>query len=210
MKKLIILAAIFVLVIECNLFAQENFSLQLNGGILSPINNSSQGLLGSVQLNYNYNTNIYFYLYTGLGSWDRTYFSYWDKKHYISQIGYSEDKHKMTPVYAGVRIYINRNKIVNLFVDGEIGIVFLNYNKYDQQKFVNPDGQIEYLPVSHSKESEDLLGLGAGVGVSHNLGTKFILLLELKLNSIANSNYSSLFGVAGASTTIQFGFSFNI
>ncbi|MHB8338460.1 MAG: hypothetical protein ACYC6P_06505 [Ignavibacteriaceae bacterium] len=209
MKKLIILFAL-VISFSVNLLAQNKFSLQLNGGYLSPVNNSSNGLLGSIQIDYNSTGDIYFYLYSGIGAWDKTYFLYHDSKMIVDKKAYSEGSHTMVPLYAGARFIINRNKILDLFIDGEAGIVFLNYTNYNLKLFTNPDGSINYLPVSNSKESEALFGIGTGVGISHTLENKVLLLLELKINTMTNSAFSNLFDAAGTSTSIQFGIEFNI
>jgi len=212
MKKLIVPAILFVILLGQNLTAQERLSMQINGGFLSPVSNSSNGLVGTVQLNFNQPGIIHFYIYSGFGAWDRTYFTYYDESKISNKsiTDYSEANHIIIPLYAGARLFLHRNKMINLFVDGEAGLVFLSYTKYNQQRFVNPDGTIEYLPVSRPQQSETLFGLGAGVGISHELANKVVLLLEFKLNTNANSSYSKLFSTAGTSTTVQFGFGFNI
>ncbi len=219
MNKSIILFA-FITASLCRLAAaQDIYSIQVNGGVVSPMS-SSKGLTGSIQLNYSLNKQIIFYFYSGYTSWDRYKIKFPDNRPFYSGYGpkyfnsYSEDNHSLIPIYIGSRINFHSNQLLTSFVDFEIGYSFLSYNSYDQRMAVNPGtGEITgYYPDVNSKQGnkENLFGIGIGLGLSHSISNSLDLLIAFKLNSYINENYYGLFSTRGTYTAFIAGINFNL
>lgn len=217
MLKLSILAVIFISAfLPQNLPAQESNSLQVSGGIISPMS-SSHGLSGTLQFNYSINPDINFYVYSGYASWDNHYLKYHEDYSPIQHQQYfkiaAESNHTMIPVYFGARWKFHTIKLFSSFIEIEAGYTNLDFVEYKIDKIVNPEtGEVVYQrdgTIQYDK-NEDLLGIGIGAGLSHPITNNFNLIFEFKLNSHINSDYYGLFSTRGTYTRFIGGFSFNI
>lgn len=197
--------------------AQDINSLQVNGGIIMPMS-SSKGLTASVQFNYSFNPQIQFYSYIGYAAWDlykviyRADWSENQRKQYFE--AYPESDHTLIPFYIGSKINFHSNKLLTAFVSFEAGYSHISYHKYDIMKIINPEtGEVvDYLADGATKEkiSENLFGIGAGVGISHPVTRKLNLLFSFKLNTFLNSDYSGALGTKSTYTIFLIGFNYNI
>jgi hypothetical protein len=212
------LSALIIVGVACsNILAQKTNSIQLNGGIISPIS-SSNGLTTSLQYNYSINPTISLYVYSGYARWDKHYVIYKEdvspvqRQQYFKT--YSSDDHILIPIYLGSRIDLNTNKLFTSFVNLEIGYSYLRYNSYNHWKSINPaTGEVmSYSPDPFTKKEivEHIFGLGVGVGLSHPMTESVNLLFTFKLNSNITSNYSSIFSSRTTYTIFSAGFNVNI
>lgn len=198
-------------------FAQDSNSMQIDGGLFMPMS-SSKGFNTSVQYNYNYSENIQFYIYSGYSSWDKFNVNFMEDWSTIQKQtlfkSYSSDEHILIPIYIGSRINIHTNKFFTSFATFEIGYSHLIYNNYEIKKEINPvTGEVlSYKPdLSTKKEvKENLLGVGAGVGLYHPITENINVILTFKLNSQINSKYYSFLSNKGTYTSINLGFNFGI
>ena len=218
MKQTISVLFVVITLISSNvIYSQESSSIQINGGIISPIS-SSNGLTALIQYNYNLTPIVSFYIYSG--------YSYWDKFNVIYQVDlspvqrqknfktYASDEHILVPLYLGSRINLHTNNIFTLFTNIEIGYSYLKYNSFNHWESVDPEtGEIlGYYPDPTSKKEiqENVFGIGVGVGLSHPITDSINLLFSVKLNSNINSEYSELFSSRQTYTMFLAGFNFNI
>ena len=193
-----------------NLYAQDKFSVQLSGGIITPIN-SSKGLTGLLQVNYSISENSTLYAYFSTSSWyHNNILINKDNMHPIE--AYDEDRHILNSFNAGDRIIFNRNKFFDAFADVELGYIHLNYRKLSLSRYVNSDGTIEYLNdyASSAIAHESVLGTGIGVGLQHHMIDRFDLLLNLKLNTFMNDVINGNFTFDRTYLTYMFGFVYKI
>jgi hypothetical protein len=208
---------IILFLISNFLFAQEANTIQINGGIIMPMN-SSKGLTTSLQFNYSLSSKFQVYLYGGYSAWDKYNTHYLEnlstiqhKQHFTS---YSADEHILIPIFFGAKINLHTNKIFTSFLNFELGYSYLSFNSYQQSKVINPEtGEVlSYHPDIFSKieNEENLFGFGIGAGISHPMGRKLNLILAFKLNGYLNSNYYNFFNGSSVNTTILAGFGFNI
>ncbi len=218
MFKSFFASSIFIILIFSNIAsAQSNNSIQINGGLLIPIN-ASKGLSTSVQYNYSINSNIQLYVYTGYSYWDKfnanflVESSLLQKQTHFST--YIADNHILIPLYIGSRINIRTNKLFTFFATFEAGYSYLSYNSYQFIKEIDPGTGVvlAYNTDLNSKKkmNENLFGVGAGVGLSHPITKNMNILISFKLNSQINSSYYSFFSNQGTSTAFCLGFNFNI
>ncbi len=81
--------------------AQNNNSLQINGGVVLP-SSGSKGLKLSLQYNYALNNNVRFYIYSGYSHWDKYYVGFledWSPVQQQTQFSaYTSDDHVLIPV----------------------------------------------------------------------------------------------------------------
>jgi hypothetical protein len=198
-----------------NTAGQESNSLQVSGGIISPMS-SSRGLIGTIRYNYVLNKNVNLYIYSGYSSWDNYYiffledYSLIQHEQHFRTVG--ADDHSMIPVYLGSRINFHTIKLFTSFVEFEIGYTYLHFYIHDIYKVTAPEtGEvIAYRSSRRTEETEHLFGVGIGAGISHPITEKFSLILAFKLNSHINSNYFGLFSTRGTYTRFTAGFIFNI
>jgi hypothetical protein len=209
---------LFVLLFVTNLvLAQEQYSIQINGGLIAPMS-SSKGFTGLAQLNYTITPNISLYIYSGYSGWDQHKVVYHEdystiqKEQYFDS--YSADEHTLIPVYVGSKIHLLTNKLFTSFINVELGYSHLSYNSYDNWKSVEPaTGKVlgYFVDRSSKKEiKEDLFGVGVGLGFSHPITEKMNLILSLKLNSYVSKNYYGLFSTGGTYTNYLLGFEYTI
>lgn len=208
MKRSFVLALIIAAAIAVQIYPQGKYSIQVTGGLISPLN-SSKGAMGNVQLNYYNSPDIIFYLNAGLSYWDKTYIHF-NVDNYTPIESKSQDSHIMSSYYLGARFFVHRDKVLNLFLEGEVGTAFLSYKNYGNVLQYTSDGKPVYTPVFDSDVNKNLFGLGVGAGITHNLGSRAEMLLELKYNTMASSGYSKLFYIDGTSTMLAFGFNLSI
>ena len=213
MKKSIILSLIVFTALHLQLFAQSKNTIQINGGLMSAID-SHHGLLGSIQYNYKINNNFTVYSYTGFIYWNNNIvnFSLFQPGQIPAQKlvkTFSEDNHRMIPLYIGGRYFFYNSSVFRPFVSLELGINYLSFNSYNLQKVTNPDGSESVLQGPKTSENETLLGAGAGLGACHDIGDNLELQLEFRFNTLKNSNYD-WFNAGRTLRTFLFGFAYKI
>ena len=219
MFKSSLLLILSVLIVSEVSLPQSPNSVQINGGIISPMS-SSKGLTGTIQYNYLLNPIIKFYAYTGYSAWDKHKIKFPDNRMFYSGYGpkyfdsYSADDHILIPFYLGTKINFSTTKFFTSYVNFEIGYSYLSYNSYEQQKVMEPvtEEVIGYHPDESTKKEnqESLFGVGIGAGLSYPISESLDLLLSFKLNSYVNENYYGLFSARGTYTTFTAGFNFNL
>ncbi len=218
MLKSIILSVIFISVFQSqNLLAQESNSLQISGGVISPMS-SSNGLSGTLQFNYSLSSDINLYINTGYASWDNYYVTFLEdyssiqhKTHFKTP---AEGNHTMIPLYFGARWNFHTIKLFSSFIELEAGYTYLDFIEFGINKIINPEtGEVVDYQKSGTiqfDKHENLFGVGLGAGILHPITKNFNLILEFKLNSHINSDYYGLFSTRGTYTRFIGGFSFNI
>ena len=218
MNKLSFYKLVLLVIILSNpIFAQESYSLQFNGGIISPANSSS-GLSSTVQFNYFLNPDVSFYLFTGYSAWDQNHVTFledWSQLQKQTMFkSYTSDEHRFIPLFVGSKVNFNTNKIFTAFFIAEIGYAHLTYKSYNNLKTISPDNGVVldyYVDVSSAKNnSEELFGIGFGAGVTRQLSEKLEMILSYKINSLINSYYQGLFNPKGRYSIFLAGFSFKI
>lgn len=198
-------------------FAQEANSIQINGGIISPMY-SSKGYSGLIQFNYPLTKGFSLYLYSGYMWWDQHKVVYLEDNSIVQKQtifnSFNANDHVLIPVYIGSRINLHTNKLFTSYLTAELGYSFISYNSYQNLRLVNPaTGEVLDYYVDQSsrkKNREDLFGLGIGAGISHSLTENLNLVALFKLNSYINSNYSGIFSSRGTYTMFLVGFNFII
>lgn len=199
------------------IIAQNEHSIQINGGILYP-RSSSNGFSSSVKYSYSLNPTFDIYAYTGYNSWDKFNVVYavdltgpQTKSLFPS---YSSDNHILIPIYFGTKINIHTNKLFTSFFDVEIGYSYFNYNSYDNVESVDiHTGEIvDYKIVEDSKRevTDHLFGIGIGAGLSHPISNSIDIILSYRLNSNFNSGEFGLFSAKGTYYTLFTGLNINI
>lgn len=199
------------------IFSQQSHSFQFAGGIIMPMS-SSKGLTASVQYNYRFSDHIRFYIYSVYSSWDKLRANFTENYSSIQQqtrfSTYIADDHILIPVYIGSRIDFNTNKLFTAFVTFEIGYSYLSYNSYGVTKEVNTTtGEVlAYNADLNSKKeiTENLFGVGAGIGISRQLTDNLDIILSFKLNSSLNSEYYGFFSSHGTYTALSLGLNLGI
>lgn len=218
MKKSLFASLVIISIIISNvIYAQDSNSIQFNGGIVMPMS-SSKGFNTSIQYNYHFSNNIQFYIYSGYSSWDKYNIIILEDWSTVQKQtlfnSYSADNHILIPVYIGSRINFHTNKLFTSYVTFEIGYSHLSYNYYGIKKEINPiTGEVlaYNVDLNTKKEmNENLLGIGAGVGLSHQIMENINIVLSFKLNSHLNSKYYSFLSSQGTYTAFNLGFNINI
>ena len=212
--SLLVLISVFLSGI---LMAQNTRSIQLNGGVIFPMN-SSKGFSTSFQYNYLLNPTVQFYAYSGISYWDENHvihemdLSVIQKNQFISS--YDADEHVLVPLYVGSRINLHSDKLFTTFVNLELGYSHLSYNSYENVKVVdeNTGEVLEFYADQKTKKkvNDNLFGIGAGLGLSHQITQAMELMLSYRLNSFINSNYNGFFTSRGTYNTVTLGLNFNI
>jgi opacity protein-like surface antigen len=218
MLKSLFSSVILISIIASNsISAQDDNSIQISGGLIMPMS-ASNGFTSSIQFNYNFNQNIQFYIYSGYSSWDKFYVNYIEdysttQKQTLFET-YTSDNHILIPVYIGSRINFHTNKLFTSFVTFEVGYSYLSYNSYNIKKEIDPaTGEVlSYNPdLSTKKEiTENLIGLGAGAGISYPISKNINIILSYRLNSQLNSKYYDFFSSEGTYSAFNLGFNFSI
>lgn len=210
--------SLLVLFSVCGILqAQSARSLQFNAGAVFPMN-SSKGFSTTLQYNYSLNPTVQFYAYSGV--------SYWDENHVIHEMelsairknqfitSYDADEHVLIPLYFGSRINLHSDKLFTTFINLEAGYSHLSYNAYDNVKVVdeNTGRVVEFYadPKTKRKVNDNLFGIGAGLGLSHEITQNMELMLFYKLNSVINSSYNGFFTSRGTYNTLTLGLNYGI
>jgi len=214
LKSFLAIIISVIIVFPYTLLAQESNTIQITGGIIMPLS-SSKGLTASVQFDHPINSNIQFYFYAGYAAWDKFNISYFIDRSDIQQQTrfntYLSDNHVLVNAYAGSRINFHTNKIFTAFTVIEIGYAHLSYNSYEINKIINPEGVVVgYFPYKGTVTSENLLGIGAGLGLSHPLNKNVNLIFVFKLNSQINSGYHGFLCKGVTYSAYNAGFNFRI
>lgn len=199
------------------LMAQNSRSIQFNAGAVFPMN-SSKGFSTAFQYNYSVSPAIQLYAYSGI--------SYWDENHVIHEMDYSEiqkqqfttsydaDEHVLIPLYLGSRINVHSDRLFTTFVNLEAGYSHLSYNVYDNVKVVDENtGRVTEFyadPKTKRKVNDNLFGIGAGIGLSHEIAQGIELQLSYKLNTFINSSYNGFFTSRGTYNTLALGLNYGI
>ena len=209
--KRIFFAVITSLLFVFNLYSQNRISLEFTGGVISPIHSTNDGLLGTVQINYYSYRDNYLYANFSYSGWDKNKIGINDPNGLRYNL-YSEENHSLFSIFIGDRYIFNRNKIFSAFVELELGYQNLNYTSVFPTRFINPDGTIEYLYDYGKKEiiNENLVGLGLGLGIQHEITNNCDILLSIKLNSNMNNSYNGFFSSQDTYFTYSGGFLFNL
>ncbi len=200
-----------------SILAQNNHSIQINGGIVMPMS-SSRGLTTSIQFNYSINPIIEIYGCIGYANWDYYRVTFHEdlstvqKKQYFTI--HPEDDHVLIPLYLGTKINFHTTKLFTSFGNIEAGYSYLSYYSYDVIRIINPETNAvlsyQINPSTKNKKIENLFGLGIGAGISHPMTKKLNLILSFKLNTYINSDYFGLFSTRGTYTTFLAGFNYSI
>jgi hypothetical protein len=218
MNKSFFVSLVIIVIIFSNIiYSQESNSIQINGGVIMPMS-SSKGFNTSIQFNFNFSQNIQFYMYFGYSSWDKYNVNFTEDWSTIQNQTlfntYISDNHILIPVYIGNKINLHTNKLFTSFVTFEVGYSHLSYNNYGIKKEIDQTtGEVlSYNPdLSTKKEvTENLLGLGAGVGLSHPITENINIILSFKLNSQLNSKEYSFLSSEGTYTAVNLGINFKI
>jgi hypothetical protein len=197
--------------------AQNYNSIQINGGVLLPTS-SSDGIAASIEYDYSFNSNIKFYIYSGYSSWNKYNVIFREDWSEVQQqtnfTTYTSDDHELIPLYIGSKINFNTNKFFTAFTMFEVGYSHLSYDAYSVKKEINPStGEVlSYYADRSTKEKmdENLFGVGAGIGVLHQITQNVGLILSFKLTSQLNSKYYSFLSGEGTYTAFGLGINVNI
>ncbi len=197
--------------------AQDNHSIQLNGGILFP-RSADNGFSTSIQYNYLCSDALGLYISLGYAAWDKNQVIFMEDFSTIQKetrfVSYDSDNHIVIPLFVGTKIYLPETKIFKAFVNIEIGYSYFSYNSYDNVREVDPTTGVVlsyYVDQSTKKEiSTNLFGIGFGGGLSHQFINGPNLILAYKINSSLSSSEFSLFGEESTSSTLYIGLELNI
>ncbi len=210
-----------ILILISPIYSQGKFSLQMDGGIISPFS-ASNGLSINLQANYSINSTFNLYLYSGVSKWNKNKIVFWDygKTNPYSYIvirnfnSYSEDNHLLIPFYFGGSFNLHINKILTPFLIVEIGYSYLGFYSYENSKVVNPENGITeyYYPDKSTRKynREDLFGTGVGGGLSLPVSRTINLIALIKLNSFVNNKYNGLFSRNGMYITFTAGLNYHL
>lgn len=189
MKKQISL--LLILVANSVVFSQFINSVQVNGGLIFP-SNSQNGPLAAIQLTHSIDDNWSLYASVGFSRFDKNrVFTF---RYLTDPLSYSEDSHELYNFSVGGRLILNTIKTFKIFADFEIDYNYLKYNEYEM--FLIYD-EITYAitgfyPNIESKKqtSEELYGVGVGIGFIQQLSPNYAFSLEYKrVIQTKNTNY---------------------
>jgi hypothetical protein len=203
------LIIVSVLILSSVLYSQGKSSFQFSGGIVYPLS-SNPGLSGTIQYNYNINTRFNFFVSADYSAWDKRNFSYVDKNTGDYRMSFSETGHALSRIMAGGRYLITQPDQFKLFVDAGIGYSHLQYNVYDLQQIIYPDGNIALVLSPAGKVRQNLYNFSSGIGFIHPITERWDILFEFKLNTYLNKQYHGLFSSQSTFSSFQFGFNCKI
>ena len=197
--------------------AQNSVSVQINGGAIFPIS-AYTGFSASLQINYSLSRNLGIYMYAGYSSWNRNKVLFTEELNGAQkqQIfgSYSSDSHIQIPLYLGEKYDFYQGKFFTSFFTLEAGFTHLSYYNYANIRVIDQSNGVvvDYVvdPSSKTKITENLIGLGIGTGISHQLTENIDLLLMYKINSYLNSKYYDFFSASGTYSMLLAGLNINI
>ena len=206
-----------MILLSVSAFSQTSKSIQLNTGLLIPMS-STEGIAASVQYNHPLNNTFEFYIYTGFSFWDKRNLSILEEFSEIQKQtrfnAYSEDNHIIVPVFLGAKSNIYHGNKTTTFILFEAGYSYLNYNTYKIDKNVNEEtGEVlSYETNRNSKEevTENLFGIGAGLGLSYELNDSFNIIITYKIISQLNSDYYDFLSNSATYSSFNLGFGFSL
>ncbi len=192
-KSVLVFFVLFISLSSGLIFAQDNNSLQFNGGVIYP-RRSSNGLSTSVQYNYSLNSKINLYFSAGYSSWDRFYVMFHEELNGVQRQEYfktyNADNHSLIPLNVGAKINFHTNKFFTSFVNFEIGYVHLSYDSYSNIRVFNHiTGEVTSYTIDGSTKKEiskNLFNVGIGTGISHPLNRSLDLILSFKISTNFN------------------------
>ena len=200
-----------------NINANDKNSIQITGGVISP-RNSNSGFIGALQYNYKLSEKISIYAYSGFSSWKKNKVVFQSEYPNIQSRSfinsYSEDNHKLIPLYFGSKINLSKNKIFDAYFLAEVGYSYLTYDNYQNDKIFNEakDVIIDYRVNENSKTEmeENLFGVGIGTSLEREIVSDIRLSLMLKLNSFINDNYNGFLSGRGTYYQVTAGINYSI
>jgi hypothetical protein len=212
----------YLLILTSPAFSQSKFSLQLDGGLISPIS-SNAGVSFNLQANYSINSTVNLYMYSGVSGWSRNKVVFWAYgRTNPSAIGfgvrnfnsYSEDSHLLIPFYIGSTFNFHLNKLVTPFLAIEIGYSYLSFYSFTNNKVVNPiSGITEYFYPDKSTRKinrENLFGAGVGGGFTLPITGTMDVIVLIKLNSFVNNGYNGFLTTKGTYITYSTGLNYQL
>ncbi len=212
MKQLIIASCIILVIVSASVAGQNKSSIQLSGGLLLP-ESSSNGVNVSLQYNYYLNDDFLFYVNTGYLSWDRFYVHFnqeWSAKQKQTRFRtYTSDTHTMIPLNVGGRLEVRTNELFNSFVSFEAGYSFLTYNSFNVYKEYDSSEEVvtAFKTDRSSKKEieENLISIGAGLGIYRQMADNLELILQYRLYSHLNSEYYDAFSSHAIFSSVNLG-----
>ena len=210
--KYLIFAVSLILLLSSNISAQNKSAIQLSGGLLLP-QSSSNGVNVSLQYNYYLNDDFLFYVNTGYLSWDRFYVHFnqeWSVKQKETRFRtYTSDTHTMIPINIGGRLEVRANELFNTFVSFEAGYSYLSYNSYNVYKeYDSSEEVVTTFKTDRSSQKEieeNLISIGAGLGIYRRVSENLELLLQYRLYSHLNSEHYDAFSSHAIFSSVNFG-----
>lgn len=218
MKKIILVSLVLIggLLSDMN-FAQENNSIQFNGGIMFA-RRSSDGASFSMQYNYLLSSKINLYFSAGYSFWDKFNVTYREelnppqRQEYFKT--YNEDNHSLIPLIIGAKYNFHSNKFFTSFIIFEAGYSHLSYNSYNNIQIKNlTTGEVIAYDVdlnSKKENSYNLFNIGIGSGLSHSLSQSLDVILSFKINSNFNGNEIGFLSTKGTYSAWQLGLNVKI
>ncbi len=171
-----------------NVSCQFVNSVNLNAGLIMPTTGQTGTLIG-LEVTHKINNTWSLYLSSGILNWNRNkVLLSWD---YSDLSSYNEDNHQMYPIYIGTRMVISNIKTFQIYANLELGYNYLKYNSY--QNFIITDESTKKIlafyvnQASRRETSENLIGVGFGLGFVQNISNSFSFLVEYKRNTIGNN-----------------------
>lgn len=195
-------------------FPQSKYSIEGSLGIISPIN-SSAGLSTSLQLNYSLYDGLKLFFNASYSSWDR--YNVFYNREYNSSVDsnpgpfktFSSDDHSLVAINFGSRFKLHESKIINLFLDTQLGLSFFTYNNYILDQILNPEtGQIDFVPNlnTRKKVNQTLFSVGVGPVFERKINSAFSLYLSAKINTMINAGETNFISKRGTYFLVSAGF----
>jgi len=184
MKKSLLFLVVFIL--NANVFPQSSQNLNVSFGLLSPLS-GIQGFTTSVGFEKQLSATLSIYCYAGNIYWNHDNFLYGNN---LSDYTNYTDDNNIYSFYGGTRFLLSTIRTFRIYTDLELGYNYMTYNAYNLIEFTDPlTHQKSYLTdiKSRDKITENLLGFGVGLGVSHQLTEKAGFYLEIKRNQLFNN-----------------------
>ena len=179
-------AIIISVLLSISTFAQSEFSLQFNSGLLSPFNSDDE-FSGNLQLNYEPSPNFVTYIGLAYYGYDEYYLGIIEENH-VNEIVAASD-HRIFNIMAGIEYILHRGEFINLFAGAEVGYAGL---KYQSVLFSDVEGE-DVTSSPGAEEFENLFSTGLNVGLSHDFTDQLTGIIGFKFISVFNSSFSGFF-----------------
>ncbi|MGK9368242.1 hypothetical protein ACSSWA_05035 [Melioribacter sp. Ez-97] len=198
--KYLIAFALFFFAVNCR--AQFINSIEFKGGLHDTKGAETKGYNLTLQVKRSLSRNLDVYAVAGNYWWNQNVVhAIVDDKIYNS---FNESDHKMYLFGLGLRREMDTVKTVSFFLEMEMGLSYITYNKYENE-ILAFEGYPVYVAAFNGREVTEytfLAGFGAGI-VQHMRGN-LALIVEFKLNAFR------LNGEAITNYMIMSGFSFGL